>query len=73
MQLLFIIAICIIAVSIIVIAVIRTHLKNKSKELSEKISHISPFCKKMNYGQSRIKFSALNNGAKSDINCDEIK
>lgn len=70
MQALFILAICIIAISVIAIVTIRIHLKNKSKDLSEKLSHISSYSDKSNYEQARDRLSALNNGAFIDIPTD---
>ena len=49
MQALFIGVICIITISICYIAITRTRLKNKSKELSEKLNHISSYSNKSNY------------------------
>lgn len=63
MQALFIGVICIITISICYIAITRTRLKNKSKELSEKLNHISSYSNKSNYEQARERLSALNNGA----------
>ena len=68
MQALFIGVICIITISICYIA--RTRLKNKSKELSEKLNHISSYSNKSNYEQARERLSALNNGAFIDIPSD---
>ena len=70
MQALFIGVICIITISICYIAITRTRLKNKSKELSEKLNHISPYSNKSNYEQARERLSALNNGAFIDIPSD---
>ncbi len=70
MQVLFIFAICIIAISVIAIVTIRIHLKNKSKDLSEKLSHISSYSDKSNYEQAKERLSALNNGAFIDIPTD---
>ena len=70
MQALFIGVICIITISICYIAITRTRLKNKSKELSEKLNHISSFSNKSNYEQARERLSALNNGAFIDIPSD---
>ena len=67
MKVLFILAICIIAISIVVIVIERTRLKNKSKELSEKLSHISLCSDKSNYEQAKDRLSALNNGVFIDI------
>lgn len=67
MQALFIGVICIITISICYIAITRTRLKNKSKELSEKLNHISSYSNKSNYEQARERLSALNNGAFIDI------
>ena len=70
MQALFIGVICIIAISICYIVITRTRLKNKSKELSEKLNHISSYSNKSNYEQARERLSALNNGAFIDIPSD---
>ena len=70
MQALFIGVICIITISICYIAITRTRLKNKSKELSEKLNHISSYSNKSNYEQARERLSALNNGAFLDIPSD---
>ena len=70
MQPLFIWVICIIAISVIVIAMVRTRLKNKSKELAEKLNHISAYSEKSNYEQARERLSALNEGAFIDIPSD---
>lgn len=56
--------------SICYIAITRTRLKNKSKELSEKLNHISSYSNKSNYEQARERLSALNNGAFIDIPSD---
>ena len=69
-QALFIGVICIITISICYIAITRTRLKNKSKELSEKLNHISSYSNKSNYEQARERLSALNNGAFIDIPSD---
>lgn len=62
--------ICIIAIIFIgVIVVIRTHLKNESKELAEKLSHISSYSES-NYEQARENMSALNNSVFIDIPSD---
>ena len=70
MQALFIGVICIITISICYIAITRTRLKNKSKELSEKLNHISSYSNKSNYEQARERLSALNNEAFIDIPTD---
>lgn len=70
MQALFIGVICIITISICYIAITRTRLKNKSKELSEKLNHISSYSNKSNYEQARERLSALSNGAFIDIPSD---
>lgn len=70
MQALFIWVICIITISICYIAITRTRLKNKSKELSEKLNHISSYSNKSNYEQARERLSALSNGAFIDIPSD---
>lgn len=70
MQWAFILVICIIAISVIVIAMVRTCLKNKSKELAEKLNHISAYSEKSNYEQARERLSALNERAFIDIPSD---
>lgn len=70
MQPLFILIICIIAISVIVIAMVRTRLKNKSKELSEKLSHIFSYKDKSNYEQAKERLSALNDAVFVDIPTD---
>ena len=70
MQPLFIWIICIIAISLIIIAMVRTCLKNKSKELTEKLKYISPYSEKSNYEQARGRLSALNDGVFTDIPSD---
>ena len=67
---LFIWVICIVAISIIVIVMIQTRLKNKTKELSEKLSHISSYSEKSNFEQARERLSALNEGVFVDIPSD---
>ena len=49
---------------------VRTRLKNKSKELAEKLNHISAYSEKSNYEQARERLSALNEGAFIDIPSD---
>ncbi len=56
-----------IAIFVIAIVAIRIRLKNKAKELSEKLSHISYDSDKSNYEQAKEELSALNNGAFIDI------
>ena len=61
---------CIIAISISVIAMVRTRLKSKSNALTEKLNHISSFSEKSNYEQARDRLSALNDGVFVDIPSD---
>lgn len=44
--------------------------KNKSKELAEKLNHISAYSEKSNYEQARERLSALNEGTFIDIPSD---
>lgn len=69
MNLLVVIIVCVITVAIIIIAT-RTHLKSKSKELVEKLNHLSSYSKKLNYEQARENLSALNEEAYVDISAD---
>lgn len=70
MQWVFIWVICIIAISIVVIAMVRIHLKNKSKELSEKLNHISAYSEKSSYKQAQERLSKLNEAVFVDIPTD---
>lgn len=70
MNLLVAIIVCVIAISIGVIAIVRTHLKNKSKELAEKLNHISSYSEKSNYEQARERLSVLNESVFIDIPSD---
>ncbi len=67
MQSLFLLVICIIAISIIVIAMVRTYLKNKSHELSEKLRSISSYSEKSCYEQAQEEVSTLNERLFIDI------
>ena len=67
---LLIVVVSLVAISVIAIVTIRIRLKNKSKELSEKLNHISSYSNKSNYEQARERLSALNNGAFIDIPSD---
>lgn len=69
---LFIGAICIIAIliSIVIIALVRKRINNIAKELSNKISQISPYSDESNYEQSKERASKLNNGELIDIPTD---
>ena len=60
----------VIALSVIVIAMVRTRLKSKSKELAEKLNHISSYSEKSNYEQARERLSARNEGVFIDIPSD---
>lgn len=70
MQALFILVICIIAISVGIIAMVRTRLKSKSKELAEKLNHISSYSEKSNYEQARERLSTRNEGVFIDIPSD---
>lgn len=65
---LFIALICLVA--IIVIVVVRIRLENKSKELSEKLNHISAYSEKSTYEQAQEKLSKLNDLVFTDIPTD---
>ena len=69
MQSLLILIICIIAISVGVIAWVRIFLKNKAKELSEKLSHISVYSHKYNYEPVKESLST-NDGGFVDIPTD---
>ena len=49
---------------------VRTRLKSKSKELAEKLNHISSYSDKSNYEQVRERLSARNEGVFIDIPSD---
>lgn len=70
MQSLLIWLICITAISFAVMAVVRTCLKNESKELSKELEHISPYKDKSNYEQAKERLSALNDSIFIDIPTD---
>ena len=70
MNLLVAIIVCVIAISIGVIAMVRTRLKNKSKEFAEKLNHLPSYCEKSNYEQAREGLSALNESRFIDIPSD---
>ena len=53
MQPLFIMMICIIAISVIVMAMVRIRLKKQVNALSEKFSQISSYSEKSNYEQAK--------------------
>lgn len=67
---LFIIVVSFVTISVIAIITIRIRLKNNSKELSEKLSHISSYNDKSKYEQAKERLSALNNGVFIDIPTD---
>lgn len=67
---LLIVVVSLVAISVIAVTTIRIRLKNKSKELSEKLNHISSYSNKSNYEQARERLSALNNGTFIDIPSD---
>ena len=64
------IIVCVIAVSVGVIAMVRTRIKNKSKELAEKLNQISSYSEKSNYEQARERLSVLNEDVFIDIPSD---
>ncbi|WP_025069271.1 UvrD-helicase domain-containing protein, partial [Bacteroides gallinarum] len=70
MHSLLIIVICLVAIFVIVIAATRICLKNKSKELSGKLNHISAYGEKSNHEQSQEKLSKLNDVVFVDIPTD---
>lgn len=70
MNFLVTIIVCVIAVSVGVIAMVRTRLKNKSKELAEKLNQISSYSEKSNYEQARERLSFLNEDVFIDIPSD---
>lgn len=70
MQLLFVIVICIAVISVVVITAIRIRLKNKSNELTEKISSIHAYSEKSGYEQARERLTKLNNDVFVDIPTD---
>ena len=49
---------------------VRTRLKNKSKELSEKLNHISAYIEKSSYEQAQERISKFNDVAFADIPTD---
>ena len=67
---LLIVVVSLVAISVIAIVTIRIRLKNKSKELSEKLNHISSYGNKSNYEQAKERLLVLNNEAFIDIPTD---
>ena len=67
MQPLFIMMICIIAISVIVMAMVRIRLKKQVNALSEKFSQISSYSEKSNYEQAKDRLSTLNEKEFIDI------
>ena len=65
-----VIIVCVIAISFFVIATVRICLKNKSKKLAEKLSHISSYSENLNYEQASEGLSTLNESASIDIPSD---
>lgn len=70
MQPLFIMMICIIAISVIVMAMVRIRLKKQVNALSEKFSQISSYSEKSNYEQAKDRLSTLNEKEFIDIPTD---
>lgn len=70
MQTSFIIIICIIAISIVVIGVIRARLKNKEKELSNTLCSLSSYSTIFNNEQSKDGEATLNDEVFIDIPTD---
>ena len=72
MQTLFILVICIIAIFIGVIALVRKCLTSKSNKLSARLNQISSYGEKSNYERSRERLSALKESVIIDIPTDLI-
>lgn len=70
MQPVFIMMICIIAISVIVMAMVRIRLKKQVNALSEKFSQISSYSEKSNYEQAKDRLSTLNEKEFIDIPTD---
>lgn len=70
MQWTFVFIILFIAITIVIIAMVRICLKNKSNEFSEKLSQISSYSEKSNYEQAKGKLSAPNEKVFIDIPTD---
>ena len=70
MNFLLAILICVVATSIVIIVTIRKRLKNKSKELSEKLNHISAYSEKFSYEQAQERLSKLKDVVFADIPTD---
>ena len=67
MNLLVVTIVAVIAISVIVIAMVRTRLKHKLNELTEKLNQISSYSEKINYEQEREELSVFNKGVFIDI------
>ena len=70
MNLLLILIVCIVAVSIVTIAIIRKYLKVKSFKLSNHIKDLTPYCNKTIYEQAKEDLPALDNRVFIDIPTD---
>ena len=70
MNLLLILIVCIVAVSIVTIAIIRRYLKVKSIKLSNHIKDLTPYCNKTIYEQAKEDLPALDNRVFIDIPTD---
>ena len=70
MNLLLILIVCIVAVSIVTIAIIRRYLKVKSIKLSNHIKYLTPYCNKTIYEQAKEDLPALDNRVFIDIPTD---
>lgn len=70
MQPLLIWVICISVISIIVVAMIRIHLKNKSNELAEKLSLVPSYSKILNHEQTKDSIETSHKDSLIDIPSD---
>uniref|UniRef100_UPI0025B44676 UvrD-helicase domain-containing protein n=1 Tax=uncultured Duncaniella sp. TaxID=2768039 RepID=UPI0025B44676 len=60
----------VVLISIVVIAIIRIYLKNKSKKLSEKFNCISSYSEKSSYEEAKERLSKRNDAVFVDIQTD---
>lgn len=70
MQVLFVIIVCIISISIFVIAIERIRLKNKARTLSDKLYNIPSYNRKSTYGKDLNKLTILNDARFISISTD---
>lgn len=70
MNLLYFIGLCVVAILLIVIVILRVCLKNKLNKLTEKLNQLSPYSEKSDDEDVKKRFSQQNKNAVIDIETD---